>query len=143
MPPNKTTSAGHEYGPTVNGKMYLSLSYHRGKGSKADKHTWCIPPDTEYGIFHNSDKHNLHDGNRNYWGVLETGKATLGTNGERLSIFPCTSNDQDPWHGYPVSPLEERKRNPLPPDFDLLVEKWIKEKVIDKAVGRKIQKLKL
>ncbi len=143
MPANQSTSAGLEYGPTVTGKMYLSKYKHRGNGSLQHKNMWCIPPDTEYDIFYNSDKHNLRDANHNYWGVLQTGKATLGTNGERLSKFPCTSNIPDPWHGYPVSPLEERKRNALPPDFDLLVEQWIKDKVIDKAVGRKIQKEKI
>ncbi|MEY2914013.1 MAG: Double-stranded binding motif [Cyanobacteriota bacterium] len=80
MPPNNTTSDGYEYGPTVNGKMYLSLFYHRGNGSKKDKHMWCVLPDHEYDIFFNSDKHDMYDSTQHYWGVLERGKVKIGEN---------------------------------------------------------------
>ncbi|MDJ0677775.1 MAG: hypothetical protein QNJ36_20735 [Calothrix sp. MO_167.B42] len=143
MSANKATFDGLEYGPTVNGKMYLSVFKHRGNGSPLHKNKWCVPPDTEYDIFCNSDRHSLYDSNQNYWGVLDNGKSQLGEKGERLSKFPCTSNPQDPWHGYPVFSVEERKRNALPTDFDSLVNQWIINNIITKEVGRKIQKEKI
>ncbi|MEH2057104.1 MAG: hypothetical protein V7K97_13265 [Nostoc sp.] len=85
MSTNLVTPAGLEYGPTVNGKMYLSMFKHRGIGSRKHKNMWCILPDTEYDIFCNSDKGNLRDASQNYWGVLQNGQVTLGEKGERIS----------------------------------------------------------
>lgn len=145
MAPNQVTPAGLEYGPTANGKMYLSVYKHRGSGSRRDKNMWSsdISHDTEYDIFCFADEHNLYDNSWNYWGVWEKGQAILGEKGERVSKFPSTSNQQDPWHGYPVSLVEERRRKALPRDFDLLVENWIRDEIITKEVGRKIQKEKI
>ena len=147
MPPNNTTSDGYEYGPTLNGKMYFSLLYHRGKGSQK-KHMWdidIVEPDDEYDIFHNSDKHDMYDSNRDYWGVLEKGKAKIGTKGERISKFECPSNETDVWHGYPLFTHEERqgKRNSLPSNFDLLVEQWMKFDLITQELGKKILREKI
>lgn len=141
MPANKTTSDGYEYGPTVNGKMYLSKYKHRGKGDRKHKHMWCIPPDDEYHIFYASDKRDMYDSNQDYWGVMQGGKI-IGEKGERISKFPCTSNETDPWHGYPISPVEERPRGSLPPEFDDLIANWIKSEIIDKGFGKKILKEK-
>ena len=143
MPANRSTSSGLEYGPTINQKLYLSLFYHRGNGSSKEKHKWNISPDTEYEIFKNSDEQDLYDTNNNYWGILEQGQAVIGEKGERISKFPCPTNLQDPWHGYPVFSMDERKRQALPPDFDQLVQQWILDQVITKEVGRKIQKEKI
>jgi hypothetical protein len=140
MPSNQANSSGYAYGPTANGKMYLAVFRHRGTGSRRHKHMWCVPPDTEYAIFSASDQQDLYDANQNYWGVLQNGQVAIGEQGERLSKFPYTANTQSSWHGYPVSLIVERKRNALPTDFDSLVEQWIKDAVITKEVGRKIQK---
>jgi hypothetical protein len=141
MPANRATPDGLEYGPTVNGKMYLSVSKHRGKSSP-HKNIWssAISRDTEYGILCSSDEYDWYDQKKNYWGVLEKGEAILGERGERICKFPCTSNEQDPWHGYPASP-REKGQGDAPPDS--LVEQWIKDDVIKKEIGRKIQKLKI
>lgn len=137
----QTTPAGHEYGPTVNGKMYLSVFKHRGKSSQ-HKSIWssAISPDMEYGIFCSSDESDWCDQNQNYWGVLEKGKKILGERGEYICKFPRTSNQQDPWHGYPVSPKENGPSD-TPPDS--LVEQWVKDDVITKGFARKIYKLKI
>jgi len=142
MPANRATPAGLEYGPTANGKMYLSVFKHRGDGSRRYKSIWSadILPDAEYGIFCSADEHDWNDESGNYWGVLDQGRAILGERGERISKFPCTSNDHDPWHGYPVSPKENGESDAPP---DLLVEKWISDDVVTKELGRKIQKLKI
>lgn len=141
MPANQATPDGLEYGPTVNGKMYLSVFKHRGKSSQ-HKNIWssAITPDMEYEIFFSSDEYDWCDQNQNYWGVLEKGETRLGEKGERICKFPCTSNEQDPWHGYPASP-KEKGPGDSPPDS--LVEQWIKDDVIKKEIGRKIQKLKI
>lgn len=142
MPANRATTTGLEYGPTVNGKMYLSVFKHRGCGNQRHKSMWLnnISPDDEYGIFCSADAHNWNDESRNYWGVLEQGKIILGERGERICKFPCPSNDHDPWHGYPVSP-KEKGESDAPPDS--LVERWIGDNVVTKEFGRKIQKLKI
>jgi len=46
----------------------------------------------------------------------------------------------DPWHGYPIFPAEEKKRNALPSDFDDLIAKWMKSNLIAKELGKKLLK---
>jgi hypothetical protein len=142
MPANQATIAGLEYGPTVNGKMYLSVHHHRGSGSVQHKNVWAIDisRDLEYEIFCSSDDNDWHDTKSNYWGVLDQGQTILGGRGERICKFPCTTNDTDFWHGYPVSP-KDKGIGDTPPD--LLIEKWIEQAIIKKEFGRKIQKLKI
>lgn len=141
MASNQTRPDGLEYGPTLNGKMYLSVFKHRGKSSQ-HKNIWssAITHDMEYGIFCSSDESDWCDQKKNYWGVLDKGETRLGDRGERICKFPCTSNEQDPWHGYPASP-KEKGAGDSPPDS--LVDQWIKDDVIKKEIGRKIQKLKI
>ncbi|NET59060.1 MAG: hypothetical protein F6K47_23830 [Symploca sp. SIO2E6] len=142
MPANRTTPAGLEYGPTASGKMYLSVYKHRGDGSRRHKNCWSadISPDMEYGIFCSSDDNDWHDEEWNYWGVLDLGRTVLGEKGERICKFPCTSNEQDPWHGYPASP-RDKGASDTPPD--LLVDRWISKNIVTKEIGRKIQKLRI
>jgi hypothetical protein len=140
MPANRATRDGCEYGPTVHGKKYLSLFYHRDKRS-IEKNIWHIKPDDEYDVFLNSDKHHMYDdSNQDYWGVLEKGKTKIGTRGQRISKFERPKNLMDPWHGYPIFPAEEKKRNALPSDFDDLIAKWMKSNLIAKELGKKLLK---
>lgn len=141
MPPNRITAAGYEYGPTINHKMYLSLFKHRGTGDRRHKNMWSseISPDNEYEIFQSADESNWCDESNHYWGVWNQG-VKLGEKGERISKFPCPSNPQDPWHGYPASP-RENPDNDSP--SDLLVERWVRDNVISKEMGRKIQKKRI
>jgi hypothetical protein len=142
MSANQTTSAGLGYGPTGTGKMYLSVYKHRGSGSRQHKNCWSvdISPDMEYEIFSSSDDNHWHDEGFNYWGILDLGRTVLGSQGERICKFPCTTNEQDPWHGYPASP-KDKGVSDAPPD--LLIETWIKKDIVTKEIGRKIQKLKI
>lgn len=142
MPANRTTSSGLEYGPTHNGKTYLSIFRHRGTGSRRHKNMWAtnILPDTEYSIFCSADEKDWYDASGHYWGVLNQGHTILGEQGERICKFPYTQNSTDPWHGYPTSPREGRE-NDTP--SDVLVESWIAESVVTKEMGRKIQKFRI
>lgn len=130
--------AGVMFGPTRSGKMYLSMYIHRG--NLRGRSQWHIPPGREFTIFVAADDGNWRDVKGNYWGVDGLGAATIGTRGERLSKFPQTTNKTDPWHGYPVSPLEDGDRSAPSDD---LVEMWIENNIVSKTTGRRIQRRKL
>lgn len=100
------TSDGIEFGPNDSGKPYISLNAHRGSRPHKSKWRTEVTPPMEYGIFCDADGNEWNDNSGHYWGVLNRGDTVLGMVGERLSKFPCTSNDNDPWHGYPVNPAK-------------------------------------
>jgi hypothetical protein len=52
------------------------------------------------------------------------------------NYYPCTSNPQDAWHGYPVA----RSKDTPSDDF---INSWIESGIISKKVGRAIQRGKL
>lgn len=93
----------------------------------------------EYGIFCTADSRDWSDEDGNYWGVHSAGRTPLGVRGERLCKFPKTSNPNDPWHGFPVSP--QNGGGDVPPDA--LVESWITAEVVSRVIGRRIQKRKI
>jgi hypothetical protein len=126
-------TAGILFGPTNSGKFYLSTYRHRGSGSRIHKSKWKIAPALECCIFRSADDADWNCSRGHYWGVHDGGTTELGEQGERLCKFPCTSNNHDPWHGYPVLSQDD-----APPDD--LVETWIAQGVISKVIGRKIQK---
>ena len=134
------TSSGLQFPPTPNGKAYISLYAHRRVGVLM-KSMWhpSVAPQTEYSIFCSSDAGNWRSPDGNYWGIGQGGNLELGTQGQRLCKFPKTSNQVDPWHGYPVSPSESEYDTP-PFEF---VEAWISESVVSKTFGRRIQRRKL
>src|SRR5262245_39597185 len=90
---------GLRFGPTTNGKWYLSLHAHRGH--RPIKSAWCIEPDEEYEIFVSSDDGNWVSDLGHYWGVRGPDAETLGNAGERICKFPRAQNPQNEWHGYP------------------------------------------
>jgi hypothetical protein len=129
---------GVMFGPTVSGKMYLSLYIHRG--SWIGRSQWIVEPQTEFNIFGAADNANWRGPNGHYWGVHVPDAGVLGARGERLAKFPQTSNAVDPWHGYPVSPLEDGDRSAPPDD---LVELWRQNNVVSKTFARRIQRRKV
>jgi hypothetical protein len=130
-------SDGLVYGPNKSGKRYKSLFYHRN--TRRDKSTWQITTDLEYDVFCFSDSKNISDNHGNYWGFWEDGKTDLGTDGETVCKFPLNGNTNDPWHGFPVSPLN-RAADRL--DFHM-VQGWIDTKLVSKTFGRRIQRSKV
>ena len=134
--------SGIKFGPTNKGKWYISVNHHRGAGLQKYKNKWSlsVPPPMEYAIFCSADDGDWRDVQGHYWGVHNQGSTILGCRGEKLAKFPCTSNVSDPWHGYPVSPLERGDNDAPPDDF---VENWISTGVISKTFGRRIQRRKI
>jgi hypothetical protein len=130
------------FGPTNSGKMYISVYKHRGSGSSEYKNQWAssVPPQMEFTIFCSSDDGDWYDAQGHYWGVHNEGNTILGCGKERLAKFPRTSNASDPWHGYPVSPLDTGEKDAPPDD---LVENWISTGVIPRRFGRRIQRRKV
>ena len=135
-------ASGVQFGPTQSGKVYISLHQHRGSGAPAHKHQWCdqISRVMEFGIFDTADYQNWCDRDGHFWGIHDRGQTVLGVRGERLSKFPRTSNSSDPWHGYPVSPLERGDDDAPPDEF---VERWIETGAVSKTFGRRIQRRKV
>lgn len=131
-----------QFGPNKTGKFYISIFYHRGTNRLVFKNKWHpdISPFTEYEIFCFADDGNWFDARGHYWGVRERGEAILGCSGERLCKFPKTSNVIDPWHGFPVSPMEDG--DDYRPSDDI-VEAWIATGIVSKTFGRRIQRRKV
>jgi hypothetical protein len=68
-----------------------------------------------------------------FWAV-DSKKSKIGEDLDNdlcIAKYRCDSNSE--WHGYPVHP----KDNDIPPD--VVLEMWLKEKLIDKTDKRKIQ----
>ncbi len=140
-PQGVATTSGIQFGPNRSGKAYISLFIHRGN-KRRDKSKWspAIAALVEYSIFCSADEGNWRDSLGHYWGVRDNGRTVLGCSGELLSKFPRTQNDHDPWHGYPVSPMEGGDKDAPPDEF---VERWIGLGVISKTLGRRIERRKV
>jgi len=136
------TSSGIQFGPNRKGRVYISVFIHRGNNRSKLKNKWHpdVPPLMEYAIFNSADYANWYDVQGHYGGVHERGKTIPGCQSERLCKFPRTSNPNDPWHGYPASPLENGDDDAPPDDF---VESWIETGIISKTFGRRIQRSKV
>lgn len=140
------TGSGMLYGPRPGKtKRYLCSNHHRGgRRGGGHKHEWHpvnVPPLREYELFCTADDEKWVDTDGHYWGVGDSeGNLILGLSKERLCKFPLPSNLSDPWHGYPVSPMQEGDKDAPPDDF---VEKWIADKAISKVFGRRIQRRKV
>lgn len=123
------------FGPT-NKNHYYSPAYYHSKNAayNQNKTRWSIKKPDEYFVFKLADEENWHcsvwDG---LFSVLEKGKFIVGEGGEVLSFFPTPSNVSDPWHGFPVKSSSKR------PDSALL-ERWVKEKVIDYSARIRIER---
>ena len=86
------------FGPTLSGKLYLSVYYHRQPNRSQDKCIWCIPPTQEYKIFNEifNDK-NWQDSDRHYWGVHNQGNSPLGTLDERFQSMVAIVDENGVW----------------------------------------------
>jgi len=128
------------FGPNHSGKTYLSVYAHRGHRPLKNKWSDNITPVREYSIFCTSDDFEWNDPNGHYWGLHNEGTTILGCFGEPLCKFPATTNEADPWHGYPVSPMKDGDNNS---PSDRLVELWLQDAHISRTFARRIQRRKI
>jgi hypothetical protein len=130
------------FGANASGKSYISLYQHRGDGDRRRKSMWSqnFSPIQEQALFCTADQSTWHDGTGHYWAVHNGGASIIGERGEVLCKFPANGNPNVPWHGYPVSPANERDGDCPPDDF---VEGWRQSGVVSKTLARRIQKRKL
>ncbi|GER88959.1 hypothetical protein KDW_31210 [Dictyobacter vulcani] len=132
-----THNDGQLFGPTLSGKHYLSLNYHRSRTSTGGKKSLWDPNisrDTEYNIFCTADKKNWQDNKGDYWGIHNQAKTSLGTENEIICKFPHPTNQQDPWHGYPLHTYSAR------PSDDFVRKFWADTNEISRGMAKKIVK---
>jgi hypothetical protein len=133
------SSDGIHFGPTPNGKRYVSLYNHRQ--ANRGKSVWLksVRPADEYQMFSDADNYDWYDTRGNYWS-LRDGGAEVGTRGERVAKHPVTTNPTDPWHGYPASP-NQKGAGDAPPDP--LVEGWLADGLVTRTFARRLQRWRL
>jgi len=123
------------FGPTANCNYYRPVAYHnRSAAGNPDKTKWVLNQGQQYEVFRISDEgYWICETNKGLFSILNNGDIILGSNEERLSFFPTPANALDAWHGYPVNSGEYEPSTEL-------VEKWVKDKIIDQRVSIKILK---
>lgn len=121
---------------------YISLSKHRpSSGGRDNKWSSSIKPSDEYLIFKRSFMSRWLDPTGHLWG-LQNNLVTIGSNGERLAKFPRRANESDPWHGYPVSALDQNRRyQHCPPPA--LISEWIDRQIVSESQGARIRRGKV
>lgn len=133
--PKVKLNADGNFGPTKNDNYYHPVFYHNKTAKKnSDKTKWVLKKNEQYEVFRLSDEGEWAcKENSGLFGVLEKGDIILGNGEERLSFFPNPVNTNDPWHGFPVHSGE------FEPSKEV-VDKWLKDKVIDYRMYIKILK---
>ncbi len=123
------------FGPTLKKHYYKPVGYHNKTGeSSKHKTLWVLKQNEQYEPFRISDeKAWICAKNKGLFSILDNGNVIMGTNEERISFFPNPVNKTDPWHGYPIDSGEKD------PSIDL-VDKWLKDKIIDDRIHYKILK---
>lgn len=121
------------FGPTTMSHFYKPIHYHNKAAlANSNKTKWVLKQDEQFEVFKISDEAEwLCPTNRGLFSILTNGEVVLGSNEERLSFFPTPSNQSDPWHGYPVESGEYEPCSEL-------IEKWLKNSVIDNRIHIKI-----
>ena len=133
--PKVTLNKDGLFGPTQNDNYYKPVAYHN-KTAAISKHktTWVLKQNEQYEAFRISDEEKWECiKNKGLFSILDKGGVIMGTNEERLSYFPKPVNAKDPYHGYPVDSGEYE------PSVEL-VDKWLKDEIIDNRIHIKILK---
>lgn len=140
MPLSKyVRNADGKYGPTSRGDYYYSKEDHRRTAkTKKGKTRWIIEEGEEFDVFRIANE--AYDiwyciENNCIFSLVDEAKVELGTDGERIAKFPNDRNENEPWHGYPVSTAESQNR----PSTEVL-DKLYEEKLISLPVRLRIEK---
>jgi hypothetical protein len=144
------TPHGLLFGPSASGKHYISLNYHRRLNAAShepsarsrSKSQWrpTISRTQEYRLFCLADASSWRDETGRHWALLNTAKTVLGMAGERLSTFPFPSNQDGPWHGYPIS-TRAGVRSHVPTDG--LISLWERTGIITRVVATRLRRRKI
>jgi hypothetical protein len=123
------------FGPTEKDHFYKPSSYHNKVAVKNSKKTkWCLRRNEQYEVFRISDEGEWEcKKNKGLFSILSNGEIILGENEERLSFFPTPVNTSDAWHGYPINTGEYEPSTEL-------VDKWLRDNIIDNRIYIKILK---
>jgi hypothetical protein len=131
------------FGPTLNGKMYISLNQHR-HFAHASRNRWAqlCPPQHEFATFSAADLNDWRDSRPHLWGI-QPGLSVLGCDGECIALFRRPTNKPpDPWHGYPVSALDRGREYEHRPE-PRLVDVWVESGLINTRQGNRINRGKV
>lgn len=134
----KRNSDGN-YGPTERGDYYTSKEDHRRTAKKKKGKTrWAIEEGKEFGVFKfaNEGYDNWFcETNNCIFSIIDNGSVVLGEGGEIVAKFPNDRNQNEPWHGYPVTTEESQNR----PSTEVL-DKLYEEKIISLSLFLRIEK---
>lgn len=91
---------------------YTSKQDHRRTAKpKPEKTRWIIEEGQEFSVFSEAIKYYWFcEENNCLFSLIDKGDEILGENDERIAKFPNDKNEDDPWHGYPVSPEKPQDR---------------------------------
>lgn len=134
FPKIKLNSDGN-FGPTKESHYYKPVPYHNKSAKpKKDKTKWVLKQNEQYEVFRVSDEKKWFCSDRNgLFSILENGEVVMGANEERISFFPKPINTNDPFHGFPVDSCEYEPSTKL-------IDRWLKDKIIDDRLHIKILK---
>lgn len=121
------------FGPTTEQHFYKPVVYHN-KTAAVNKHKtmWALKQNEQFEVFRISDESKWFCKERNgLFSILANGEVIMGQNEERLSFFPIPVNTTDPYHGFPIDSGEYE------PSIEL-VDRWLKDKIIDDRLHIKI-----
>lgn len=123
-----------------NKRSYKSLNYHR-RLVKPGKTQWSqtITRETESSYFDESDYESWCSEEGHHWWISKDAAVRIGNRGERIAFFPCCENHPGPWHGYPVSAIEDHNYE-VPEE---LVSQWQDGGTIDDLAAARLRRGKL
>jgi hypothetical protein len=118
--------------PTRRSKhRYFFYDKHHKLGD-SEEAQWLpdLSQDEEFAIFDSADWHEVSNDKGDLFGLRKKNGDVLdlGTRKEQVAKFPVTSPGQ-PWHGYPVGPLQKGRAGANPP-----VPLQVLAKMVDKGL---------
>ena len=124
------TPAGIRVGPTRRGNFYLAINRHQ-YFAPSRKNRWSkqFNHRHQFNILDQAEHSRWLDTKENLWGIA-LGLLEIGVNQECIAKFPKRPNDNDDWHGYPVSALDRNRELEHLPSTEL-VSQWFDAGLID------------
>jgi hypothetical protein len=138
----EAVQAGVLFAATQHNSSYLSRYDHR-HFANGTRNRWsaACQPACEYEVFCDAETNNWRDTRPHLWGI-RANLSELGCDGERVAKFPAVQNAHDPWHGYPVSALDERREFEHRPE-PVLVNRWRHAGLISDSQASRIKRGKV